>query len=253
MAAGALLGLGSIALFIAIFFHSWGRDYVTAAFAGGFPAQFGGVTPTYFVLTSLQLHSTFMTVVECLAFLAFPPVLVAYLTVVISRSVFAWAFDGAFPSRIAHVSSRNAPVVAVGFASAFALVLCAWAIFIADNIVQVIAYTALIQLVPIALVALAAMTVPRVRPGIYRAVGTKRTVAGVPLLVIAGFGSLVTVVVMFYLYFKYPYFSLGSRGTFFAWLFAPIVAGLAWYYAARAVRRSQGVDLDLTYREIPPE
>lgn len=253
MAYGALLGLGSIALFIAVFFHSWGRGFVTAAYGGGFPEQFGGVTPTYFVLTSLQLHSTVVTVVECLAFLAFPPVLVAYLTVVISRSVFAWAFDGAFPAKVAHVSSRNAPVVAVAFATVLALLLHAWAIFVADNIVQVIAYTALIQLVPIALVAVAAITVPRTRPGIYRAVGSRRTVAGVPVLAIAGFGSLVTVVVMFYLYFKYPYFTLGSRGTFFAWVLGTIAAGIAWYYAARAVRRTQGVDLDLTYREIPPE
>jgi hypothetical protein len=32
-----------------------------------------------------------------------------------------------------------------------------------------------------------------------------------------------------------------------------VVVGLAVYYIARAVRRSQGIDLDLVYRELPPE
>jgi amino acid transporter len=253
MAAGALLGLGSMALFIAIFFHSWGRDFVTSAYAGGFPKAFGGVTPTYFVLTSLQLHSTFFTVLECVAFLAFPPVLVGYLLVVISRSMFAWAFDGVFPAGIAKVSRNNAPVLAVALATLFALVLHAWAIFVAKNIVKVIAYTGLIQLIPIALVGIAAMIVPRFRPSIYRAVGTTRKFAGVPILVIAGFGAIFTVVVNWYLYFHYAYFALGSRGTFFLWVGVTAALGVIVYYVARVVRRSQGVDLDLVYREIPPE
>jgi hypothetical protein len=32
-----------------------------------------------------------------------------------------------------------------------------------------------------------------------------------------------------------------------------IVVGLVVYYGARAIRRRQGVDIDLVYRELPPE
>ncbi len=32
-----------------------------------------------------------------------------------------------------------------------------------------------------------------------------------------------------------------------------LVVGLVVYYGARAVRRTQGVDVDLVYRELPPE
>jgi len=32
-----------------------------------------------------------------------------------------------------------------------------------------------------------------------------------------------------------------------------VVFGLVVYYVARAVRRSQGIDVDLVYKELPPE
>jgi hypothetical protein len=32
-----------------------------------------------------------------------------------------------------------------------------------------------------------------------------------------------------------------------------VVIGLVLYYGAKMVRRSQGVDIDLVYRELPPE
>jgi hypothetical protein len=32
-----------------------------------------------------------------------------------------------------------------------------------------------------------------------------------------------------------------------------VIVGLLIYYIARAVRRSQGVDLDLVYQELPPD
>lgn len=32
-----------------------------------------------------------------------------------------------------------------------------------------------------------------------------------------------------------------------------VVVGLAIYYGARAIRRRQGIDIDLVYRELPPD
>jgi APA family basic amino acid/polyamine antiporter len=252
MAAGALLGLGSIALLIAIFFGSWGREFITAGYAGGFPPELGGL-PSYFTLTSLQIDNTVFTVFQCLAFLAFPLVLIAYLIVTVSRIFFAWSFDGLLPAQIAKVARNNAPVVATVLATVLSLALWVWAIYIADSLIQVVAYTALIQLVPIGLVGIAAVIVPYVKKQLYRATATNRTFIGLPLMVIAGVGAIVTVAVNFVIYFSEEYFALGDRMDFFLWLFGTIGAGLVWYFVARLIRRNQGVDLDLVYREIPPE
>ena len=32
-----------------------------------------------------------------------------------------------------------------------------------------------------------------------------------------------------------------------------VVIGLVIFYAAKFIRRSQGIDIDLVYRELPPE
>ena len=32
-----------------------------------------------------------------------------------------------------------------------------------------------------------------------------------------------------------------------------VVIGLAIFYAAKFVRKSQGIDIDLVYKELPPE
>jgi basic amino acid/polyamine antiporter, APA family len=252
MAAAALLGIGSMAVFIAIFFRSWGSDFVTAAYGGGLPAELG-ITPTYFVLTSIQLDSTVFAVFQCLAFLAFPPVLVAYLLVMISRIMFAWSFDGLLPARVATVSRHNAPVVAIAIATAVALLFYVWVVFAADNLGQVVAITTMMQLIPMALVGLAAVLIPRLRPQLYRAAATTRTVAGVPVVAIAGAASLISAAVLYYLYFDEEYFGLGDPGTFFALAFGTVAAGVIWYVAAKAVRRREGVDLDLVYKELPAE
>lgn len=253
MAAGAMLGLGAVALFIAIFFASWGRDFLTAGYALGLPKGLE-VTPTYFVLTSMQLHSTAMTIFQTLAFVAFCPVLTVYLLVTISRILFAWAFDDLLPSGVTSVSRTNAPVVATVIATALSVLCYAWAIYVADNFIQVVAYAVLIQLIPMALVGVAAVILPRVRPALFRASATTRSVAGIPVVVIAGVGSIVSTVVLYVLYFKYDYFGISNHhGEFFAWLFGTIGAGALWYLGAKMIRRRQGVDLDLVYREIPPE
>ena len=74
----------------------------------------------------------------------------------------------------------------------------------------------MMQLIPMALVGLAAVLIPRLRPQLYRAAATTRTVAGVPVLAIAGAASLISAAVLYYLYFDEEYFGLGDPGTFFA-------------------------------------
>jgi hypothetical protein len=45
----------------------------------------------------------------------------------------------------------------------------------------------------------------------------------------------------------------GNRWQIIVFMGGIIIVGLLIYYIARAVRRSQGVDLDLVYQELPPD
>ena len=45
----------------------------------------------------------------------------------------------------------------------------------------------------------------------------------------------------------------GNRWQIIAFMGGIVVVGLLIYYIARAVRKSQGIDLDLVYKELPPD
>jgi hypothetical protein len=86
-----------------------------------------------------------------------------------------------------------------------------------------------------------------------RASVSNKTLAGIPLTVIAGLGAIVTTVFLYYCYFHYSFFGLKDKSQLWLWLGGSVAFGLVWYYGARAIRRSQGIDVDRVYAEIPPE
>ena len=44
-----------------------------------------------------------------------------------------------------------------------------------------------------------------------------------------------------------------NMGKLLAWTVGPAVLGFVLYFVVAAIRRSQGVNVELAYREIPPE
>ena len=81
-----------------------------------------------------------------------------------------------------------------------------------SNFFQILVYAILVQLISMALVGLAAVVFPKARPEMYYASSTTRTFLGVPVVVIAGAGSIISSVVLWIIYFKYPALGLTTRG-----------------------------------------
>jgi len=252
MAIGGVLALGIVLVAVAIFFKTWGHDFLAAAFGGAFPAQLGP-SPAYFFLASAQLNNTVFAVFESASFLVVFPVVCATLLLVMPRVIFAWAFDGAFPRVATKVNRYNAPVVATWMVAGGSIVLLAWEVFIAKSLIQIAVYLTLIQLTAMALVGIAAIVLPFRRPELYRGSVSARTVLGVPVMTIAGLVAVSGVALVYYLYFKYTFYGLADRGQFFLWLGGTVLVGCAFYQTAKWVRARQGVDLRLAYAEIPPE
>jgi hypothetical protein len=59
--------------------------------------------------------------------------------------------------------------------------------------------------------------------------------------------------IIWIIYLHYSALGLADKGKFF--LFVGVTLGLAivYYIAAKLIRRSQGVNIDLAYAEVPPE
>jgi amino acid transporter len=253
MAIGGTLSLTIDIVCIFVLTHTWGRNFLTAWFFGGFHAQLGSV-PAYFTLVSFQVGNTIFAVLMCLSFLVVFPMFAGGAFIAFTRSLFAYAFDGLLPERITTVSKRtNAPTAAIGASLVVFVLALVYAIFIATDLLQIIAYVTVIQNIPMMLVGLAAVLLPYRRPELYRASGLARTIAGVPVVVIAGAAAILAGAFMDWIYFHYSVFGLTDAGKFLAWCGGVAGAGVVYYIVMRVIRRRQGVDLALVYAEIPPE
>jgi basic amino acid/polyamine antiporter, APA family len=101
----------------------------------------------------------------------------------------------------------------------------------------------------------AAILLPFRRPEIYNSAPDfiRRKIGGVPVLVLFGVGNLILFSLVLYSAFKLPAFS-GPTGTdAVLFVIGIYVAGAVVYWAAREIQRRRGVNIDLAYREIPPD
>ena len=171
-----------------------------------------------------------------------------------TRMLFAYSFDGMLPKGITKLSRRGSPYVAVIITVVLSTLVLWWAVYRASNFFQVLVYATLVQLVAMGLVGLSAVVVPYVKPELYRAAATQRTVVGIPVMVIAGIGAIATCVTLWVLYFHWPtQFGLADKSGLFYWLAGTLVAAVVFYFGARMVRQREGVDIDRVFAEIPPE
>ncbi len=233
--------------------HSWGRPFLAASFGSGFPASLGS-SPAYFTLSAYQVGNTIYAVLICLSFFLVYPMFVSVSYLALTRTLFAYSFDGILPERVASVSKRtNAPAFAIAVAFVILALFLAWAVFIATNALQVVVYATVIQLVAMMLVGLSATVFPWRRPELYRASGVTWSIAGIPVVAIAGVASILGGAFIIWIFFHYAYFGLANKGKFFIWFGGTAVAALIFYLIAKTIRQRQGTDLSLVYAEIPPE
>lgn len=258
---GAGLGQG-ILLFVgmAIFLGAIGRVFFAGALSGAFTAgPVGSAGYAYF--SALASGSHVVAVVLAIAFIGWLlPGLYINLAMC-QRAVLTWAFDGLLPSKAASVNARtHTPVIAIGVSLLAAIAAAAWVSYSA-NFFRVFAVMQLYAYIPIVLVGIAAVLMPIRRPDLFRGSAADWRVGGIPVLQAAGAVCAVVGVFAIYLVIRF-HTNLGLTNTSggfpyftFTWLSPLIVftVGGAWYFIARGVRSSQGVNLDLAYQQIPPD
>ena len=249
---GALLVMGSIVLCVVLFFKTFGQDFLTAVNAGGLSPKLG-TTPAYFYLTSVQLNNTIVAIALSVAFIGVFPIIVPYQTLFITRYLFAWGFDGLLPKQWTRLNRLGAPDLAIAFTVVFALAVYAWSIYLAKNFVQVLVYNTLFTFLSMGLVAIAAIVFPYRLPALYKASSSRMRVLGVPLLVWTGILSLLSLGFVTYLYFHFAFFGLSNKAGIIPWFAGITIVAAVLYLVPRAVRRREGIDLSLVFKEIPPE
>ena len=239
------------------FYDIVGQDFINSVVYLNDNADDGSglpVDPVLNFFTGIMTGSTILNVLMAISFFLWNFLLLFVIAMVCTRNLFAWSVDRVAPDAITKVDRRfHAPWVATLVIIACAEILLALFVFttIFDNVSN---YIVLFS-IAFWMASFAAILLPYRRPEIFAAAPdyVQRRIGGVPVITLLGVGNLVLFSMVLYSAFKLPAFSgpTGSGAVLF--VIGVYVAGVVWYLAAKAIQKRRGVDIELLYREIPPE
>ncbi len=209
--------------------------------------------PYYVMLVSLIWNNPILAAVLGLTFLAWFPLVVYIQWIQPIRAMFAYAFDGVFPMWIARVSDRfHTPINATILTTLIGIGCLVWATFLSKSFFALLALAAIVGFPAMLLVGISALIFPWRRPELFRTSAAGVKWLGVPLVSVVGVGAMITAVWGFYDYLTQPGLLGNPQGA--AWVtFGTFALAFVYYFIARAVRMSQGINLDLNFAVVPPE
>ena len=170
-----------------------------------------------------------------------------------TRNLFAWSFDRLAPARITDVSDRfHTPVVATVVVALVVELLNYLNIYqgLGAFLLNIVVIMGLAFIV----VSIAAGSVPYRRAAMHEdAPGWARAqVAGVPVITLVSVVSGLSWTFVIYAALHTGFGGHLGWGPMIKVFVAPIIA-VVWYLGVSLYRRSQGISLTNTFREIPPE
>jgi amino acid transporter len=175
------------------------------------------------------------------------------ITIAVSRTMLAMAFDREFPAKIADVHPRTrAPWIAIIVVSIIGIVSVA--LFAYTNFSQLILAASLVSILGFAGSALAATVMPWMRKGLYKSSPiAKHELGKIPTISIAGVIWLAFTVLAVYIFATEPRVFFVSGWVAWAYLIGMYVVAALFYLGYRLYRRRQGINVDLLYKQIPVE
>jgi amino acid transporter len=260
---GAVVATGTlIALFALLSNKAFGTTFQGAigfnsisGVANGSTEGSIGAAPYFTTLAGILANSVVLSIVIMAAFVAWfwfwIPAEIAYTT----RTMIAWSFDRLAPSQLGYVSRRfHTPVVAIAIGTGGSIVFM-WLIAFHG-----IALLTLIEALLVIWGTAMAMAVvfPWAGKRFFEASPAKAyKLFGIPLMSLTGAVTVLFFATAFVLLWRDD----NAAGSLFGaahhtelWIVVgTLLAGAVWYIANKLYRRSQGVDIDLAFKQIPIE
>lgn len=211
------------------------------------------ITPNYISVAMIAVPNPILVALIAIGTFANVFILMVLMPVVGSRVMFAQAMDWILPQKLAALGKRFvAPVFAILLYMVGSLI---W--FVLDILYPSIAFyfTAVVVGVLLAyvLTGISAIIFPYKEKAAYEASPiSKYKLGGIPATLIVGVLSLALCFYLLYFYITIPALGLDN------WPSMSIVVGVyvglfVWYYGMKWYRRRQGIDLGLSFKEVPPE
>jgi amino acid transporter len=212
------------------------------------------VSPVLNFFVGIMTGSTVLNVIMGVSFILWNVLLLFVIAMICTRNIFAWSFEGLAPRQLATVSERtHAPWVAAILISAIAVVLLALYVF--TSFFTIVVNYIVIFSIAFWMASFAAILLPYRRRDLFEQApeAVRRKIGGIPVMTLLGVGNLILFTLILIASFDTPAFSGPTSGRAIAFVVGIYVSGVVLYFISREIQRRRGVNLDLLYKEIPPE
>jgi APA family basic amino acid/polyamine antiporter len=253
---GAVL-VATVAWIITVWlaYKVFGFEFLGTAVFNVLTANGGLTTPTdpsVALLTGILTKSPLITVLTSLGLALWMWMWIPAMHTFGVRAVVAWAFDRVAPAPLATISEKyHTPIVAITATTVVNLIFMALFVFTPwfSKIVILIEAAVLAWSVVLG----AGMFFPYLRPQLYeKSPIAGKTVFGLPIMTVGCFLGFIAAQFYFWTLFFDPN-AAGHDPTQVMIVAGVFVLGLAFYYVMKMIRRSQGIDVTLAFKEIPIE
>jgi amino acid transporter len=226
-------------------------SYLQGTGASQYP--FGSLPPYLNLFVSLLTSSTPLLWLLAIGYIAaqFAPILPVLM--VVSRTIFAWSFDGIIPSKFASVNDRlHVPVFAIVIMNILWTVTFVIYTYASSYFVALVSGAGLAELISLIIIAIAAIIFPFRRKDLYESSPARISIGGVPLISITGVLSLFFFLLMGYFFLTNSLYGANTPTMYEAivvtFLVPAIIYAVSHYY-----HKSKGLNLSLAFKQIPPE
>jgi amino acid transporter len=258
MVGGVLLNGALLALLVIVFTQAVGVNWIGSVgylFINN-PSLLnlpGAIPPSFNFIVSLLSSNIIVPLIIGIGFVFWALMGTPLSELQATRYMLAWAVDRMVPAPIGDVSDRfHSPVKAIVFCTItgtlalIALVTVPQASLLGALLAQIAAFI---------LVSIAGIVFPFRLRHVWESAGGHR-ILGIPTVTLAGIGGVIVLGALMLMFI----FNSTINSTFgvtarlsLSFMIGVIVVGIIWYVVAYFLNRSQGVDVSLAYREIPPE
>ncbi len=258
MVGGVLINGLVLAVIVLLATHAVGSSWLRSVdyLAANAPDKLGlpgGLPPGINFISALMTHNVVLLALLGIGFVIWALMGTPLSELQASRYMLAWGLDRSGPQALGRVNDRvHTPVVAIVFCT----VTGELALLALINIPQASLLGALLaQIAAFILVSAAGIAFPYRLKDIWEAAGGRR-LFGVPAVALAGAGGVIFLGALLVLFIADKSISAQFAVTAHLsveFMLGVLAAGVLWYIGAVLYNRRRGVNLNLTYKEIPPE
>ena len=216
----------------------------------------GGLTtptdPAVALLTGILTKSPIITVITSFGLALWMWMWIPAMHTFGVRAIVAWAFDQVAPAPLAKISETyHTPIVAIVVTAIFNIMCMAAFVFVPwfSKIVILIEAAVLAW----SIVLLAGVFFPYLRPQLYeKSPLANRKMFGLPIMSVGCFLGFIASQFYFWTLFLDPN-AAGHDPAQVSIVAGVFVSGLIFYFVMKMIKRSQGIDVTLAFKEIPIE